>query len=81
MNAEDRNHETKVALDLGFDHVFELGEHPESFKEFLSVFGDSMTDAGRWIEEKYGKRAAASWSRIVECVDQMKTFEKFPFKK
>lgn len=76
MDAEDRKHETKVALDLGFDHAFELGEHPKTFKEFLEVFGDSMLDAKFWIEQKYGERAADSWVRIVDCVDQMKGLAK-----
>ncbi len=72
MNAEEKKHEAKVELDLGFDHIFEMGDHPESFAEFLEVFGDSLGEAGRWIQEKYGRRAAETWGRIYEAVQRAK---------
>jgi hypothetical protein len=69
MNAEDKKHEAKMEFDLGFDHIFELGDHPKTFKDFLETFGDSIGDATRWIEEKYGRKAADSWSRILDTID------------
>lgn len=72
MDSEAKMHEAKVELDLGFDHIFELGDHPETFKQFLEVFGDSLGDAGRWIQEKYGAAAAETWARIYEAVQRAK---------
>lgn len=73
MDAEEKKHEAKVELDLGFDHIFENDDQPESFRHFLEAFGDAMGDAGRWIEEKYGSKAADKWSRIVDSVHDTRT--------
>lgn len=68
MDADEKKHEAKVELDLGFDHIFENDDQPASFRDFLEAFGDAMGDASKWIEEKYGSRAADAWSRIVDAV-------------
>lgn len=66
MDIEAKRHEAQVALNLGFDNVFELGEAPP-FPVFLDAFEEALADATRWIG-KYGDRELKAWQHITEAV-------------